>query len=666
MGNPSASPPGDASSAVSLRTTGSPAAPIEPYFDDDAPEIHVNDDPPPEYSDYDDFTGANLPHGSGSLPGIGIGPTNGLEPFSQDAKGKTMYYLDPRLNTDPTFLEQHINELSVEPPRPYVHIKGYHRETRKEKDKNVTDEVVDFDIQIDLTPLLYENIASQTAWQHLEAVTNFDKVRRGTVFTTRAPGFGGSGPAEDGTPNIYQWCRRYCESPAGLKTFSLERKVTGWDFAVVGSKLESLVRATNYRGHLKIDFPCQESKVEIWNDSWVNRWRLTRWIELTFYFTFLWLFTWPVLFFMTKRYETVFVEWPMSRVENGNLRYAAMSEDRWYNLWGRPIQRAVLARRQGTLAQVDLEVAYAPGAEDFARGLMAELTGKAPESPTDSLAGTTHSLILQTAYYTSTVPIWLDTITSPTEWSSSFLSPEAKEVLSVIGGVLLVFAIPQSTTGEKADETKGLIKEMGRVVKQGLGGWNWDGVGVAVGVGEGTTEGDEFWDEACGEEELEFVRVGGRQVEKNEFGEKTGIARVKEALETNNWTLIPADPFSESGSEFGEFKTTADREEDDDTELDPENLGFGFDRADFEGMRRAIWENVRVDDDEATRSEKKAGKEGEIRGGEAEEELDDEEVVKVERMMRKLQAVREAGEGMPEEQRKRMAAMAVQEVMKEL
>lgn len=47
-------------------------------------------------------------------------------------------------------------------------------------------------------------------------------------------------------------------------------------------------------------------------------------------------------------------------------------------------------------------------------------------------------------------------------------------------------------------------------------------------------------------------------------------------------------------------------------------------------------------------------------------ELDDDDIVKVENMMRKLQAVREAGEGMGEAQRRRLAARAVEEVMKEL
>ena len=66
--------------------------------------------------------------------------------------------------------------------------------------------------------------------------------------------------------------------------------------------------------------------------------------------------------------------------------------------------------------------------------------------------------------------------------------------------------------------------------------------------------------------------------------------------------------------------------------------------------------------DDANRPAKSnAGHEGDV-----EDELDDEEVVKVEKMMRKLQAVKEAGEGLPDAQRRRMAARAVEEVMKEL
>ena len=73
-------------------------------------------------------------------------------------------------------------------------------------------------------------------------------------------------------------------------------------------------------------------------------------------------------------------------------------------------------------------------------------------------------------------------------------------------------------------------------------------------------------------------------------------------------------------------------------------------------MKQAIWEAGQVDEGEGSDSKKKG----------QDEDLDDEEIARMDMMMRKLQAVREAGEGMPEEQRKRMAARAVQEVMKEL
>ncbi|KAI8715121.1 hypothetical protein NCS52_01019100 [Fusarium sp. LHS14.1] len=298
-----------------------------------------------------------------------------------------------------------------------------------------------------------------------------------------------------------------------------------------------------------------------------------------------------------------------------------------------------------------------------------DLTGSSPSTPADpslSLAGTTHSLHLKTPYYTTTVPIWLDLISSPSEWSSSFLSPEAVEVLAVLGGVVVIFTAGP-VSAEKEHPGRSLIEHVGKVLKQGLGGWDWDGVGLAVGVGGSGSEED--WDEICAEAGLEFVSVGGQgDTGRNEFGEKTGIARVKEALEANDWSQLEV-PLSDS--DFGDFETSSAKAHDDDhdEELDPQKMGFGFDRSDFEGLRRAIWE-AGQDIEEPSGSSKEADKkdktseEAATRGGF--EDLDDDDIAKVEKMMRKLQAVREAGEGMGEEQRKRMAARAVEEVMKEL
>ncbi|RBA16011.1 hypothetical protein FPRO05_11861 [Fusarium proliferatum] len=562
----SQTPPHLDSESVTSGQTSASQMPMHRYPEDQRQQENATpytdrseDDPPPSYTVVDnEGPHANpfdlLPTSSSSL---------GLHPFKGTSNDKVVYYLDKRLDTDPEFLEQHISELAKEPPRPYVRIQGLDRKSSKDG--------IDFDIHIELTPLLYQEMATRRSWRRIRAVNNFDKVRRGTATMTRAPGFGGSGPPEEGTPGVAQWCYRYCASRAGLKVFVLERRLTGWDFALVGSRLESLNKDKAYTA-------------------------------------------------------ATMTEAEMSSSSRRILAVALENET------------AVLSK------------------------LVKDLTGSAPESPDSSLgiAGTTHSLALKTPYYSATVPIWLDLIASPSEWSESFLSPEAAEVLAVLGGVVVVFtAGPISSS--KDHPAKELVEHIGKVLKKGLGGWEWDGVGLAIGVGGDGNE--EEWDEICAEAGLEFVSLGGKgDTGRNEFGEKTGVARVKEALEANDWSQLEA-PLSDS--EFGDFETSSAKADEDDKELDPQKMGFGFDKSDFEGLRRAIWESSQDVEEPSESSKAETSKEG-ASGGIGLEDLDEDEIAKIEKMMRKLQAVREAGEGMGEEQRKRMAARAVEEVMRDL
>lgn len=156
-----------------------------------------------------------------------------------------------------------------------------------------------------------------------------------------------------------------------------------------------------------------------------------------------------------------------------------------------------------------------------------DLTGSVPQPVDASLAGTTHDLDLNTTYYTATVPLWLDLISDPEEWAASFLSDEAKEVLQVLGGLLVVFALPKDASSTAAakggsESTKTMITEVGKVVKEGLGGWEWDGVTLAVGVGQVDHLDDlDVWDEVCGDAGLEFVHVASSDKspeERNEYG----------------------------------------------------------------------------------------------------------------------------------------------------
>lgn len=73
-------------------------------------------------------------------------------------------------------------------------------------------------------------------------------------------------------------------------------------------------------------------------------------------------------------------------------------------------------------------------------------------------------------------------------------------------------------------------------------------------------------------------------------------------------------------SDFGDFQEGADKDQDEKEEdgkvFDPENLDFGFDRADFEGLKRAIWSSgVDVDEEAAEAARMTAmGGEGGHRG----------------------------------------------------
>ena len=376
---PSPSPVGESPSAISLHTTANlptdhHPAPRREYFDDDPAEFDA-DDLPPLYSDHAEFSEENAPlvnplaaHG-----GIGGGDDDDddytrVHSFGHSRDLTTTYFIDGRLDRDPDFLAATMHRMSEVPPRPFVIIKGTHKERKRRndngRDKGSTESkaVVDFELEIELTHLLYSDMASLKSWKSLNTASNFEKVRRGTILATRAPGFGGGGGVpEEGQPDVREWCRRYCASRAGLKCFTMERRVTGWDWDLVERRLDGLARATNYRGHVEITFPVRHSVVQVYNDCKVSRWRLTRWIEMVFMLTLMFLFSWPYLFFRTKRWETVFADWQLSRptAVPGRKEYVSMNEEQWYAMWAKAIQAAMLERRRGSMTQGDIQATAA-------------------------------------------------------------------------------------------------------------------------------------------------------------------------------------------------------------------------------------------------------------------------------------------------------------------
>ncbi|EEY20421.1 conserved hypothetical protein [Verticillium alfalfae VaMs.102] len=293
--------------------------------------------------------------------------------------------------------------------------------------------------------------------------------------------------------------------------------------------------------------------------------------------------------------------------------------------------------------------------DDLARFLGA-LTGTTPEpstaaSATPSLAGTSHVLPLTTSYYTATVPVWLDLVADATatatdtdgadadadeDWAATFLAPEAREssTRSAVSSSCCLWRAASRLRGGSSSRS---VASSGRA-SGGGGGTGSGSLSVSVPAAGGPR----------GRRRRRRSRASGRICAAPRGWKKMGIHRVLEALEANDWDQgdIPSD----LEDELGGLEDGRD---------DPESLDFGVDRADFEGLRQAIW---------GLDTEPRAEGDGEARGSGAQAEPLDEaaEVEKLESMMRKLQAVRDMSAGLPEEQRKKMAAKAVNEVMKDL
>lgn len=358
MGKPTLPNASADSDAVSLRTQ-----PGDHYRDADEPDLfaatqgHHNDDLPPVYDEVAE-AGASTAQtapllSDAALPGYPS--SSDLQPFLRD--DQALYYLSANLDSDPDLLEARVRSWAAIPPRPFVRVYGYHRERRSGRDgKKENKNITDFDVKVELTPYLFADATNRHAWSELRTVENGDKAKRGTIFPRRAPK--AKGNIELGAvdkPNLTQWCHLYVASHSGLKSFSLRRRMVGFDQARLREQLEALVRSMSYRGHLQVSFPVQDHTVQVWNECRTNQWRLTKWIYVMFCISMLWLLSWPYLFLRTKRFETVSSEWHFSRVDpEGRKRYVSVTEDQWYNMWARPIAKAVLSKRQGVLDQQDL------------------------------------------------------------------------------------------------------------------------------------------------------------------------------------------------------------------------------------------------------------------------------------------------------------------------
>ncbi|KXT08970.1 hypothetical protein AC579_4031 [Pseudocercospora musae] len=278
--------------------------------------------------------------------------------------------------------------------------------------------------------------------------------------------------------------------------------------------------------------------------------------------------------------------------------------------------------------------------EAGALDVVKDLTGTAPEPDVDgSTAGLTHEWNAETAYYKAKVPIWIDEVPDFAAWKHDFLKPEAKEVVDAVGA--WIYCFPRQPDGQIGSEMEEAMKSVQEVVEEhGIGS---DVVLLAVArstrqqgkEGSKNFENQDAQEDTCTEFGFEYINYSAEG--KNEFGERVGFERLKEALEANEW----ADDGEE---ELDLDELGMDTEDGED--------GFGDEKAEMTaelfGMKAALGGTEDDDAEELITPQQQAC---------GVEDLD--------RMLGKLLAGKEQSADLSGEQRRRLAAKAVRELMME-
>ena len=257
-----------------------------------------------------------------------------------------------------------IKEQSLCPPLYTVQISGSHKETERSGNKETKRTIQDFLVQLNLIDLLEKT--------PVKSLPNDKRGYRGGIIPKLKPVVG-TGEPEDALDEIRLWCEHYVQNPAGIKSFTLERKVINHDIKKLEPLLRSAIYETNYKGHVEINFQSLYTKVIVYSPGKINEWRSTAWIRWLFYLTFMWIISWPILFFLTRKYHVIKVDFhnaDMLNEDGGRRKCAVMSEVEWFHLWESAIKRAALARMKCGDTCLDDSYRIATAQAD-ARGLVA-------------------------------------------------------------------------------------------------------------------------------------------------------------------------------------------------------------------------------------------------------------------------------------------------------
>ncbi|KAJ5210903.1 Peptidoglycan-binding Lysin subgroup [Penicillium cf. griseofulvum] len=350
--------------------------------------VHSLDDVPPPYTDLEPIFAPVEPVQpvQPAQPPTSIRPlllvsSAYILPGSKNVKpdDKVSLTIEPALSSNCNELYHVIRQQIKLPPRPLLYIHGTHTESSNDKKSksNSANTVTDFRFKLDLAETMlrgWEGEYTSTIWREIEILTDEDRKQayRGGIFrsdTYKPPksraaiSLGGDDDPllarenDDDynfpdAKNLRMWCERFCRDPASLKSFTLHRQVSGFDSNAMGNVLASHIRELNYRGSVSFNLSVAHRSVTIYSPHWINQLRHNNFVWWVVVLLQLWIITWPVIFFMEKRYEVVHTRWFSSLLESSDsplTKCYALGRDECSlaEYWAPAVKQAAWTRRQG-------------------------------------------------------------------------------------------------------------------------------------------------------------------------------------------------------------------------------------------------------------------------------------------------------------------------------
>ncbi|OQE09140.1 hypothetical protein PENVUL_c007G07008 [Penicillium vulpinum] len=348
--------------------------------------LHSLDDAPPPYTDDPELILAPVQPVQSVQPPTSIRPLRLIDsayilPGGKDVRptNKVSATLEPALSNDSKGLYNAVCKQIKLPPRPLFYVHGTHSESSGDKKKDKNNNVTDFEFKLDLAETMltgWEGGSMGVNWREVEILADEDpkSAYRGGILrscTYKPPkSHGAISLTEDsdallaqdtdeqfnnssqGAKNLRMWCERFCRDPASVKSFTIHREIAGFDSNAMRNVLSSHIRELNYRGSINFSLFIAQRSVTIYSPHWINQLRTNRFVWWAVVLLQLWIITWPVIFFMEKRYEVVHTRWNASLIPESDSPLAkcyafGRDESSLAEYWAPAVKQAAWTRRQG-------------------------------------------------------------------------------------------------------------------------------------------------------------------------------------------------------------------------------------------------------------------------------------------------------------------------------